>query len=349
MATEERGTGDLEEKIIDVLRASGQPMKAADIAKSLGRTKKEINQVIYNINAVVRSEKNPPLWKLAESASTPTRDKAESVSEPQSQTQEQSTLPPAKHVATSLAKNATDEHLRHEILAILTEPLHAPDVARKLPRELAVENKDVKRVLYDLEKEGLVENRAAPKCKPLWALTTGGKCSARPQTTADSQQARFRGQPLYTKLETENEIIFREIKQGEIEDASLGVLMEPPSVPSSQIQTKHTAETHSMAGGVEEEEDVKQKPPATVSSSSDDLDQGFAGLAISLSKKEMELVRKFLQEHRDEQFTSRQVAEEIGAESRDLVMAYLEELAGGGKVYKREDGKFTHYRWNGKE
>lgn len=57
----------LEEKILDVLRASDRPMKALDIARAIpGCEKRDVNRVIYNMREVERSNPriNPPLWQL---------------------------------------------------------------------------------------------------------------------------------------------------------------------------------------------------------------------------------------------------------------------------------------------
>ena len=59
---------DMEEKIVDVLRASGRPMKALDIARAIGSRceKRDVNRVIHYMREVERSNPgvNPPLWQL---------------------------------------------------------------------------------------------------------------------------------------------------------------------------------------------------------------------------------------------------------------------------------------------
>ena len=359
MAVEDKGVHDLEEQIRDVLRTSDQPMKSLDIAKKLNYSnKQQVNKAIYAMKErglVVRSgETNPPLWQLA--SGTPAEDRQESVSE-------QSAKP--SPLASSTAFSRTDKQLQQEILMTLERssiPLHAPDIARKLSS--GADNKAVKRVLYSLQEAGQVENKAPTgSTKPLWALNIGGKCSAGPQVTAGagSEQARFHGQPLYTREDREDGIVFKEVKQEAVMKAGLGTT-EPALTSSSQTQPQQAALPQNMVGG---DEDVKHKPPETASSSSSfpstasaparstsrgsrqvNIAATFGNLAISLSEIKKELVRKFLQDHTDTYFTSSQVKKEVGADTRDVVMEYLEELVAEGKVCK-QDGQFAEYRWTG--
>ena len=54
--------------IEDVLRASTVPMSDGDIAKKLGKNKKDINRVLYQMTGIVEKagEETPPRWKLKE-------------------------------------------------------------------------------------------------------------------------------------------------------------------------------------------------------------------------------------------------------------------------------------------
>ena len=57
----------MEEKIINVLRASGRPMRALDIARAIpGCEKRDVNRVIHRMRDVEISNPgmNPPLWQL---------------------------------------------------------------------------------------------------------------------------------------------------------------------------------------------------------------------------------------------------------------------------------------------
>ena len=57
----------MEEKIINVLRASGRPMRALDIARAIpGCEKRDVNRVIHYMRDVEKSNPgmNPPLWQL---------------------------------------------------------------------------------------------------------------------------------------------------------------------------------------------------------------------------------------------------------------------------------------------
>ena len=57
----------MEEKIINVLRASGRPMRALDIARAIpGCDKRDVNRVIHYMREVEKSNPgmNPPLWQL---------------------------------------------------------------------------------------------------------------------------------------------------------------------------------------------------------------------------------------------------------------------------------------------
>ena len=83
----------LEEKIVNVLRASDRPMKALDIARAIpGCKKKDVNQVIYRMREVEVSNPgaNPPLWRLytgtVPTAATPMTPQARSQLQPQQPT-----------------------------------------------------------------------------------------------------------------------------------------------------------------------------------------------------------------------------------------------------------------------
>ena len=56
----------IQEKIVNALREAGRPLKALDIGRAIGFSKKEVNQVIREIREVERANpgENPPLWRL---------------------------------------------------------------------------------------------------------------------------------------------------------------------------------------------------------------------------------------------------------------------------------------------
>lgn len=62
----------VQQGILRVLETSQRPMKALDIAKGIPCTKKEINQLIYQMREVERINpgQNPPLWRILQSPQT---------------------------------------------------------------------------------------------------------------------------------------------------------------------------------------------------------------------------------------------------------------------------------------
>ena len=94
----------MEEKIIDVLRASGRPMKALDIARAIGCEKRDVNRVVHYMREVERSNPgvNPPLWQLYTGSVLTT------TSPP---LQPQTTAAASGHTSTSSGTRGQGEHV----------------------------------------------------------------------------------------------------------------------------------------------------------------------------------------------------------------------------------------------
>ena len=354
----------MDDKIRQTLRESDSPMAALAIAKKIGFIKKEVNKTIYEMRVRGELERandsNPPTWRLVSSSGASGKTSQDSTGDqPAAGATATGTQPVAsRSCAVSDSPKAIkidDSELLTKILSVLTDkPLSAPDVSRRV----TADSSDVKRVLYDAEKDGKVENIAPAGNKPLWRLKT-----------AATRQAQFSDKPLYT-LETADNggLMFNPVTQHDIKQAASLTMptltTEPPVATNSASQELPAANTS-----------VSQELPPVGSASSTEetsLEEPLAIMTISASptpsnsevpktKPSSNLAAKFelSQQEKDEVeellrsnpggHTSSEVMAGIGAESRDLIMVYLEELARAGLVERHHETGSTTYKWLGQE
>ena len=324
----------MEAKIVQVLRENATPMKATAIAEKIGCTKKEVNRVIYKMKEAeqiaIPGEK-APAWRLiaAASAYESTTDSARQRSPGVAGATASGSDQGSPQTTSSVSSiKMSDSELEKEIPPVLSssQPLSAPDVARRLHQPTDV----VKRVLYDLEKKGIVQNLSPPRSKPLWRLRSGS--DHRPP-------AQFQEQPLYTKQEVDGDIIFTKVTDDDINKASaVSAGSEhplPPPLPT--LTPEGTSNTATISS---------PSPGPTPSSREVSLAANFNRLAakFELSQQEKEKVKELLQNNPGSH-TSEEVKEGIGAETRDLIMAYLDDLVDEGRVKKHERDGLSTYEW----
>lgn len=329
------------EKIIQVLRENSAPMKAAAIAEKIGCTKKEVNRMIYKMKEAeqiaIPGEK-APAWRLvsatasaSESTADSARQRSPGVAGAEATASGSDQGSPQTTPAVSSTK-MSDSELEKEIPSVLSssQPLSAPDVARKLHQPTDA----VKRVLYDLERKGIVQNLSPPRSKPLWRLRSGSD---------HKPPAQFQEQPLYTKQEVDGDIIFTKVTDDDINKASaVSPGMEHPPPPQPTLTPESTSNT-------------TPQDTATISSPSPTPIPSFREVSLAtnlsrlaakfeLSQQEKEKVKELLQNNPGSH-TCEEVKVGIGAETRDLVMAYLDDLVEEGRVKKHETDGLSTYEW----
>lgn len=323
----------MEAKIVQVLRENTAPMKAAAIAEKIGCTKKDVNRVIYKMKEaeqIAISGEKAPAWRLvaaasasestADSAADSARQRSPGVAGAEATASSSDQGSPQTTPSVSSTK-MSDSELEKEIPLVLSnsQPLSAPDVARRLHQPTDA----VKRVLYDLGRKGIVQNLSPPRSKPLWKLRSDS--DHRPP-------AQFQEQPLFTKQEVHGNIIFTPVTDDDIAKASaVSAGSEhplPPPLPT--LTSDGTSNTTSQ-------------DTTTISSP---LAANFSRLAakFELSQQEKEKVKELLQNNPGSH-TCGEVKEGIGAETRDLVMAYLDDLVDEGRVKKHETDSLSTYEW----
>ena len=329
----------MEAKIIQVLRENATPMTAPAIAKKIGCTKKEVNQVVYKMKEVeIANPGEKPAWRLVAvaSASESTADSARQRSpgvagaEATASSSDQGS-PRATPSVSSMKMN--DSELEKEIPSVLSsnQTLSAPDIARKLHQPTDA----VKRVLYNLEIKGIVQNLSPRRSKPLWSL----------RSSSDNRQpAQFEEQPLFTKREVDGKLIFTPVTEDDIAKASAvsAGSEHPPPPPLPTLTPDGTSNTTSQDTATIS----SPSPVPTLSSRGVNLATNFSRLAakFELSQQEKEKVKELLQNNPGSH-TCEEVKEGIGAETRDLVMAYLDDLVEEGRVKKHETDNLSIYEW----
>ena len=330
----------MEAKIIQVLRENAAPMKAPAIAEKIGCSKKEVNRVVYKMKEaeIANPGEKVPTWRLVSAAASASESTADSAC------QRSSGVAGAEATASGSDQGSpqtvssiktSDSELEKEIPPVLSssQPLSAPDVARKLHQPTDA----VKRVLYDLERKGIVQNLSPPRSKPLWRLRSDS--DHRPP-------AQFQEQPLFTKQEVDGNIIFTKVTDDDITKASAisAGSEQPPPPPLPTLTSESTSNTTSQD---QDTATISSPSPApTPSSRGVSLAANFSRMAakFELSPQEKEKVKELLQNNPGSH-TCEEVKEGIGAETRDLVMAYLDDLVDKEQVKKHETGGFSTYEW----
>ena len=306
---------EIREKIKDALRNG--PMTAVDIAKKIGKDKKDINRVIYKILEVESiSATKPPLWKLKSTTSDSATDSTPTVDP---------TPPSATPVSSAGAtpikeKSKTDLKLKERINQLLTtDPQSAPDIHRKL-NDASVAMKDVKSILYN---SGIAENTAPAGQKPLY-VKKGFKKPTKLQHD---------GGPIYTKKETND-----------------GTISFVPLTDTVYTDTDIKSSSTGGKGGKEEEE-VKSKLDVSSQKSPDSAPLPSNGSSChpptdgisSLSLDDNNLkdaVLKHVKDNKEKCFKAGDLMETLGQTTRDGIMYCLKELAKEGKIEENNDGTF---------
>ena len=228
----------MEAKIRQALSESDSPMKALDIAKKVDYTKKEVNKTLYEMEkkgeVKIANETNPPTWRLVSGSASLQDSTGDQSSATATETQPEAAASSssAALVESPKAAKTTDSELLTKILSVLSadRPLSAPDVARKVTADTS----DVKRVLYEAERDGKVENTAPKGNKPSWRLKT-----------ATPPQAQFDGDLLYTlKTSGDGRLTFNPVAQDHIKQqaASITTTLTPRSTePSVETTSEQSA------------------------------------------------------------------------------------------------------------
>ena len=301
---------EIREKIKDALRNG--PLTAGDIAKKIGKDKKDINRVVYKMVEVesIKAAKGPPLWKLKSTTSDSATDSTPSSTSTVDPTPP-STTPVSSAGATPIKeKSKTDHELKERINQLLTtDPQSAPDIHRKL-NDTSVAMSDVKSILYN---SGIAENTAPAGQKPLY-VKKGFKKPTKLQHD---------GRPIYTKKETNDGII--------------------SFVPLTDTDTDIKSSSTGGKGGKEEEVKSKldvssQKSPSNSSSCHPPTD-GISSLSLDNNNLK-DAVLKHVKDNKEKCFKAGDLMETLGQTTRDGIMYCLKELAKEGKIEENNDGTF---------
>ena len=285
----------LEDSIKQVLSESDYPLTNKAICMKIGRTQKEVNQVLYpwirrGIVERFAIENSWPMFTLVAQEADSSREHSLAVLR-------------AKSEATKLK----DVKLLPNVLSALTvdNPLTMPEISEKLK----LPKPDVCRVLHTAMREGKVKKIFPTEAgkKPLWQLTTLSTPSIH------GRQAQFeptQAAACCTKLTT----------------------------PLSKDSVLTTAETNLSSAS-------KNRSSQHTST----LLTKVEILKFKLSIQEKEKVKDLLQSIPRQAYSSKEVMERIGAESRDIVMVCLDELTEKGLVKRnQQDPKSTtmyRYEW----
>ena len=330
----------MEEQIRSFLRDAGNPMTAQDISKGIKKTKKEVNQIIYKMSDVEKTDDTPPKWMLrGGSSSTVT---VSSLPLEVSTSKIDSTTGMSLDVASPSTPSAStsDEPLKQKIRAILNESGTTPTTAAQLARKLndsSIKMADVKRLLYDM-----ATNVAPNGQKPMWILpeynTTNGVAAT------PNLPVQLAGKPLFVKEEKDDKIIFTKVKDSD--------LVVPAVVTDKEDETEKegigndskqcSSDTKPLNEDVSDE--VKTKPN---SKSGEQLAADINALQIndveSSSQEEKVLktkVLQFLSNHPEDSFLAKHIAKEVGALARHVVMVCLDKLVESGEVEKLNDESY---------
>ena len=325
----------MEEQIRSFLRDAGKPMTAQDISKGIKRTKKEVNQVIYKMNDVEKTEATPPKWMLRGGSSTVT------VSTPPLE------LPPSRidpttgmspDGASPSTPSASDELLKQKIRVVLNEsgttPLTAPQLAKKL-NDSSIKVVDVKRLLYD------IATNIAPKGqKPMWILpenNTGG-------VAIPNRPIQLSGKPLFVKEENDDQIIFTKVKDSDIAVPTIDAAKEDETEKDGIGNPSEECSSDSKPQNEDVSDEVKSKPKLKPGVQ---LATNFNGLQINnidsspLDEEALKTkVQQFLSDHPEDSFLAKDIATQVEAPARHKVMVCLDQLVESGFAETLNDERY---------
>ena len=371
----------MEAKILGVLRASEEPLTAKDIARKLSCTKKEVNQIIYDLKSKgveQKAGKQPPQWFLAKGTAAPptkeendvekdsidfpgARKEGDGGSElnpkgasPQGATPVRLSDQASSNCASSPDSSSgspsggpSDAEIKEQITRMLrasSSPLSAPDIFKKLqpqPKSAAT----VKKFLGEMERKGHVENISPPGQKPLWKMK---------QVEVDNGQARLDDKELYTLDRSENgDITFKPVRRGD--------LMENALTPAPNCREKDPSKPHRpMLECVDEVAalplDVKAEAKETAKEAGSDKKSPPQGQAAS-RKPRINLapnfgssadidkyepqVFKLLQSQPSQSFTCDDIRKQLCLATRDIVLTCLRSLVKKNLVLERKPSGVT--------
>ena len=363
----------MEANILSVLQTCDGPLTAKEIAQKIGCTKKDVNQVIYKMNGVVKKpDTQPPKWLLAKGTEkrstkedsdtekdstelpiTPKGSGVGSEADPKgaspngatpvglSDQRSSTSVSSSDSSSGSPPGSPTDAELKEKITHILvgsSSPLSAPDISRKLqhpPKHTAV----VKKILHEMERKGDVKNTSAAGQKPLWIMG---------QMAAVNGQAKLDNKGLYTFENSANGVLqFSPVyAQGLVDHAmkrtpdrpEVGLLQQPRPPMLECVN-----ETPSLPS------DVKPDKSKTAVQGGSDKETPFQGRAAS-NKSRIKLAAKFesevvkceqrvlelLQSCPHQWYTCNDVKEELGLETRDIALSGLRALVNKCLVLEQE-------------
>ena len=303
-----------------MLSESDYPLTNKVICMKIGRTQKEVNQVLYpwirrGIVERFTIENSWPMFTLVTRKANSSREHSLSVLR-------------AKSEATKL----NDVKLQPKVLSVLTvdNPLTIPEISEnlKLPRP------DVCRVLHTAMREDKVKKIFPTEAgeKPLWLLKT----STLSTPLIHGQQAQFEGKPLFTlEAVTNDHITFRKIKHQDITQAA-AYCTKPTTSSSEDSAVLTTAETNLSSASFTSQNKSTSTLPTKVET-----------LKFNLSTHEKKEVKDLLQSIPRRTYSSKEVMERIGAETRDIVMVCLDELTEKGLVKRKQQDptNIKIYEW----
>ena len=344
----------MEERITTALRQSSNPLTANEIAKVIGRTKKEVNQTIHRMNGVEKLEEatERPKWRLTE------RDELKSS---KSSTKGQESSPNSgkasvESTRTPERSTARDENIKEVLVRFLgaqSSPVSAPDISRRIDKNVSCDTANIKRVLYEMEREGTVMNHSLKGDKPMWTL--------KDSLQGNKDHVTMCKKLLYTfDEESDGTMKFKPVTQSELEAGSLqtttgqtdeAIIPEPDSgqaVNSPPHETQTTSESGPQDLGLPfpstsepstSSQPCKKKNSMPIAANFSNL--SLQDNVISDEKVLRQKVVQFLESNPDQEFLLRDITERIGFPTRDKVLCCLESLVEQNLVEKLEN---KHYK-----
>ena len=314
----------VELKIVDVLRLSGRPMKALDIARSIGEGygKKDVNRVIHKMKEVeiANPGENPPLWRLIGSAST-------TPSEGATVANRVAGVP--LDTAAAVTPGTKREGSEASLSSRLAKVCIGDDASATLNNKLltTIERTEEGGILISPISRDYIINQATG------VRTNEEQSESRPVQESASLDVKENADSLSKKVDPIN--LFSGHKQllekDTIED-------NPPSKQKDDAASKTLDCALQSAGGgrVNDLGASSDQPSSTLTSKTKKrpmIAANFGGVVAaetsdSLKKKVMDILRK-----EGSKLSARDVSKLLGHQDRLLARGALEELKREGKVY----------------
>ena len=281
-------------------------MSAGDIAKKLGKNKKDINRVLYQMTGIVEKagEETPPRWKLKEGCTASERPIGASAKVDDVTTKG----------ATPLSYD--EATVKSKIIEILKtsasgQGLSTADIHRRLS-DSSISMQDLKRILYKSEAE--IKNLSQKNSKPMWALVSASIDNPVPC----SVPMKLDGKKVYTLEEGNGTYTFKEVTSASL-DKDKG--------PVDQSEDGDKVKLKTQSREIQDGECIAAKLEAT---SLEEVDE----------QKLSEDVLDFLKKNLDKLYTAKDIAKELGFKTRNKVLYCLEQLHDKHLINKNSDGLF---------